>query len=691
MAIQDYTKAQKMAEKQYRTAVSRGEYPFLPSLDGILRGVERIKKENNEEIVEKDEIIEDDDITKRKELDGQQPMGQLEIPLALIAGTAQSDRKSAFASNFMPLLDYETEFGSKWSALCDSVREVGVNEPIIVYEYMQRFYIVEGNKRVSVSKYFGAVSIGAVVTRLLPKPTDDTDYLIYREFMEFFRISGIYEIQMTQPGGFLRLVQAITPTDTPDNTDTKAPQPAPWGEELRRDVKFMYSVFERYYSSKIGTRLSITPGDAFLHFIEIYGFQQLKGLSSVELHRKIDRIRGEFRVLSSENPTSHILNPTEGSQKVSLLNKVIPLPIGQSSVLQIAFLYPKHPDDSAWIFNHEVGRCYIEKVFGNTIKTQYYICTAEQGEETIAKAIADGNTLIFTTSPFYHACSMRMAVAHPEVIILNCSVNTAYQQLRTYYLRIYEAKFITGIIAGSMTEIGRIGYVADYPILGALASVNAFALGVKLVNPRATVYLDWSTLENHDPVAYFHSKQIDMISRRDINERPHTKDQPEEPDYGLYGVYGDTSFHLASPFWNWGNLYEDLVRSVLIGAWKNDANQNEKQALNYYWGMSSGAIDVACSKRLPIGTQKLVKLVQERITMEKFKPFSGPIYSQDGKCRVEENQSLTPDEIITQDWLADNVVGRLPEISELAPEFREFAKWHSIQRQTGGQIPRPVI
>ena len=96
--------------------------------------------------------------------------------------------------------------------------------------------------------------------------------------------------------------------------------------------------------------------------------------------------------------------------------------------------------------------------------------------------------------------------------------------------------------------------------------------------------------------------------------------------------------------------------------------------------MSSGAIDVACSSRLPSGTQKLVQLVQERMTKGDFEPFSGVIYGQDGKCRVERGQSLTAEEIVHMDWLPDNVVGRLPEVSELQEPYRAFAKWHSFKR-----------
>lgn len=637
MAIQDYTKAQKLAEKEYRQALARGGYPYLPVLEHILR---------------------------ENEIEGSFPVGQFEIPIKLIAGTVNGERTNAFAANFMPLLDYDSEFGSKWSALCDSVQEVGINEPITVVEYMQHFYVQEGNKRVSVSRYNGAVAIEAKVTRMIPKETDTAEYRVYSEFLEFWRVTRIYDIQMKQPGEFPRLLRAFF-TPAPGTEKTYV-----WSDDLKQDVKFLYSVFETYYLAKNGARLPITTGEAFLHFIEIYGRDQIMGLSSIELQSRIDRIWGEFRVLADKHPTSRILDPTEGSQRTALVKKI---PLISSSVLHIAFLYPKDPQNSAWSYNHEIGRRYLVDTFGSAVQTSAYIADETQAEETIERAIAEGNKLIFTTSPVYHAVSMRMAVAHPEIILLNCSMNTAYKQLRTYYLRIYEAKFITGIIAGSMTENERVGYIADYPVYGAPASISAFALGVKLVNPRAMVYLDWSTLEGHDPAEYFRSKQIDLISDRDINAP-----LDDEQSFGLYGLYGGISFRLAAPVWNWGSLYADLVRSVLIGAWKHDGNENQTHALNYYWGMSSGAIDVAVSSKLPSGTQKLVRLVQEQMTKRELDPFTGVIYAQNGRCVAEQNQTLTAEEIIRADWLPDNVVGRLPAVDELAPQFREFARWHSV-------------
>ncbi len=642
MSIQDYVKAQKLAEKQRRRAISDGNTPYPLVLEKLLR---------------------------KSEVEGQLPLGQIEIPLSLVVGTASADRNNAFTYDFMPLLEYGTEFSSKWSALIDSVKEIGINEPIKVYEYMQRFYVVEGNKRVSVSKFNGAVTIYADVTRIIPQKDDSEESIVYSEFMEFYRIAGIYDILMKHPGEFPRLIQIFgAPPEGQERTYV-------WDEEMRRTVRFLYSVFETHYISRGGQRLSaITTGEAFLHFAEIYGKRRMLKLSSLKMRRYIDRIWDEFRVLADDRPTNRILSPTEGSQKPSIVKK-IPLPVS-SSVLKIAFIYPTDPEHSGWSYNHELGRLIVSEHFGSEISTTSYIADAEHAEEKIKEAIHEGCKLIFTTSPVFHAVTMRIAVSHPEVILLNCSMNTTYKQLRTYYLRIYEAKFINGIIAGSMTETERIGYIADYPIIGTPASVSAFALGVKLVNPRAIVHLDWSTLENHDPAEYFRSKQIDIISDRDINN---PGDDPEAfRNFGLYGIYGGNHFRLSAPVWNWGSLYENLVRSVLIGAWKNDSNDNQTHALNYYWGMSSGAIDVACTPKLPSGTKRLVEIMRKEIAANHYNPFTGILYERSGQCVVPADETLSIEEILNINWLPDNVWGRIPAVEELAPKFRDFARWHAL-------------
>ena len=122
-------------------------------------------------------------------------------------------------------------------------------------------------------------------------------------------------------------------------------------------------------------------------------------------------------------------------------------------------------------------------------------------ESVIEQFIADGYDVVFAASPVFLEACVRQCAAHPGAKILNCSLLASYHNVRSYYLRVYEAKFILGAIAASLSETDEIGYIADYPIYGTPASINAFALGAQLVNPRAKIVLEWSTLPGHSPEA----------------------------------------------------------------------------------------------------------------------------------------------------------------------------------------------
>ena len=141
MAKEDYMKAFKSGKKDYQFRMLRGEKPTLLVLDDIMP-----EKGSYHEV----------------------PLGLVQVPIAQIVGTKTVGRSSSFAGNFMPILRDDTEFASKWINLSESQKEEGIRDPIKVYEYMNKFYVEEGNKRVSVMKYFGAVSIPGNVTRIVP-------------------------------------------------------------------------------------------------------------------------------------------------------------------------------------------------------------------------------------------------------------------------------------------------------------------------------------------------------------------------------------------------------------------------------------------------------------------------------------------------------------------------------------------
>ena len=240
--------------------------------------------------------------------------------------------------------------------------------------------------------------------------------------------------------------------------------------------------------------------------------------------------------------------------------------------------------------------------------------------------------------------------------------------MRTYYSRMYEAKFIMGAIAGAMSEHDRIVYIADYPIYGTIANINAFALGAKMTNPRARIHLLWSCLKDKNVREQIEAIKPDCVSDQDLSV-------PEAGTryYGLYQLFDDGNiWNLAIPIYNWGDFYEQLIQAILDGTWKSDITKNS-QAINYWWGLAENAIEIIYSQWLPDGTKRLIELLTHTITSGDFNPFSGVIYSQDKTIRNKEHQTLSANDIITMDWLSDNIIGEIPVFDELKEQAKPVA------------------
>ena len=198
-----------------------------------------------------------------------------------------------------------------------------------------------------------------------------------------------------------------------------------------------------------------------------------------------------------------------------------------------------------------------------------------------------------------------------------------------------------------------------------------------MVNPHAKIYLDWSTLKDRD-VEIVNNPEIDYIMGKDMNTPNNTYRH-----FGLYYINGETPANLAMTTWHWGKLYEKIVRIILNGTWKDDAAVTESRAINYWWGLSAGVVDLIYSRNLPKGTKRLVDLLHHNICSDILKPFSGDIVAQDGTVRNESDLVIPPKEIITMDWLVDNVEGSIPSVSELTEAALAVTKWQGLNKNMG--------
>ena len=617
-----YKDALRLGQKEIKAVAAKDDLALMPALDEVLAG---------------------------KKTAGTVDLGVVQIPTDRIVGTKSPGRVAAFAPNFMPILEENTEFAQKWKALCEAHLAEGIREPVKAFEYMNKFYIEEGNKRVSVLKFFGAYNIPGRVTRVLPARDGSEEVEIYYEFLDFYLHSKVNFIEFTKKGSYPALQKALG----------KEPD-ADWTEDDQKEFSAAYYYFLKAYNASGGAKLKSTAADAMLSYIQVYGYSDLIVTDPADIKKNLGKMWEEVALKQEEVPIVVKLDPPE-EKKPNMLQNLI----GQSQIkLVAAFIHDGNPLKSGWVHDHEEGREHIEEVFGDGIHTvPYYDAMNGDPLEVINEAIADGAKLIFTTSPRLLQASLRAAVDHPNIVIMNCSLGSSHRYIRTYYTRMYEVKFILGALAGTLTETGKLGYVCDYPLYGQIAGINAFALGAKMTCPKAKVYLEWSGIKGAEAAAQsLREQNIRIISSQDTAR--FLKD--DRWIFGLSYINGDEKRLLANPVWNWGKYYEEIMNRYLDKSMQEEYEKSNR-ALNYYWGISTGVADVMYSDALSTSSKHFCDLLKDSIVHNLCTPFRTPLTTQSGEIIGEGEPSLTLEQIVTMDYLVDNVIGEIPQYEELSP------------------------
>ena len=635
-AIDEYRKALKAGQREYKELLAAGKTPYPEVLDELFPDCATAST---------------------------QYVGLVEIPTELIAGTRSAGRISAFTASFAPLLEEASEFGCKWVSLCmANLSDEGIREPIVCFEYLGRFYVQEGNKRVSVLKHFGAPRISAVVTRVLPENDGSPRYKAYQEFLDFYKTTGIYTVQFHRPGDYGKLLAAM---------GKEAGQPWTDREKLSFNAGLQY--FKDAFEDLNQEQLELSCQEALLIWLQVYSYQELTELTPDGLKKSISSIWEDL--VSAAQPEPVKVETELPKAKGSFLNRII----SGGQHLKVAFIHQLDTERSGWAKSHEEGRQYLEQVMEGSVTTASYFNadTPDQVEAALEKAIEEGAQVVFTTTPQQGRATLKAAVKYSKVRFLNCAVNVPYSSIRSYYCRMYEGKFVTGAIAGAVAVNDRIGYIASYPIYGEIASINAFALGAQLTNPRAEIHLRWSCQERA-AAGEFIKEGIRVISNREVPSQNET--YLNFCNYGTYQVGEDAMLTpLGSPCWNWGKLYEHVIRSILSGAW--DADKDSPQAVNYWWGMDNGVVDIQLSDQLPDGVKTMAQILIQQLKNGELDPFAREIIAQDGTVMSDGSRSLTADELLCMDYLCHNVVGSIPGYEDLLPMARPMVRELGIYKE----------
>ena len=650
----DYMKALKAGEKEYKARVAAGEYPYLPALDDIAPDADTLTH---------------------------QSLGIIEIPVELIAGTKTRSRQNSFAPDFMPLIEPDSEFAAKWNNLYMAQIREGFNDPIKAYEYLHRFYVQEGNKRVSVSRFLDMPTIAADVERIVPSADVLDQHPEYREFLKFYNVAPVYDIETTWEGAYAEIAELL-------GRDLEEP----WPHDLVRSLRSAYWMFSMAWR-ELGDKMpDLPPGDAFVVYLRIYIRDALNHQPPSVVSKKLMQIKKELLTEANKERVALVESSDEAVKAGSIITKAGNLVAGPDSLIgkvipavtyseknpfRAAFIYDKRIEASSRVADHEKGRLRLEKTYEGMVETRCYEdCGDSESFEAAAKDAAEwGAKAVFTTSPSQINDALRAAIEYKDIEFLNCSVNLAHQAVRTYYVKIYEAKFLEGIVAGQAAAADgthTIGYCSDYPIYGTIAGINAFAIGAAMADPEVKIYLDWYSKRDTNWWWDMVDKGIHVISSVDSLHAVDGSDafglcyvERCEPGQGndLSGTCRITN--LAVPVIKWGKLYEIIVKTMIEGTYHASRVDKKDQATNYWWGMISGVVDIELSDGLSPYTKRLISQLRQDIIDGRFDLFGSEFDSKD---------------IIMMDQLNENIIGEIPKIDVLKDEAQITVKYGGVEK-----------
>ncbi len=326
--------------------------------------------------------------------------------------------------------------------------------------------------------------------------------------------------------------------------------------------------------------------------------------------------------------------------------------------IKVGFVYLSSVEDAGWSYAHDLGRQSIEKM--PNVKTSF-VDSVMENEDTYIEAVLhqmaeSGNKLIFATSFGYGNAVKKLSLQFPDVIFMHCSGNFKTRNVGTYFGRMYQARYLTGLVAGAMSKSNIIGYVAAFPIPEVIRGINAFALGAIKANPEAKIYVRW-TKDWNDPML----EKVSANELIDLNADVLTQHQDSPATQmvankrGVFSIgynHDMSSYapnaHLTAAIWDWSTVYKPIVKNVLKGKWKSE---------DIWWGLKKGLVDVApFSPKVPEKVRKMVLRNKKDILSNKLSIFSGPIWDKQGNIRIPKGKQATDEEIWNMNWFIKGVV-----------------------------------
>lgn len=330
--------------------------------------------------------------------------------------------------------------------------------------------------------------------------------------------------------------------------------------------------------------------------------------------------------------------------------------------LKIGFVLSGPINDGGWNTSHNNGRLYLENEMPD-VETMFVESVPEgsgESERVMRQMIEKGTKVVIAAGFGYGDSIKKLAKEFPKVYFLHCTGLETADNISIYDIREYEGTYLSGMVAGKMTKSNVIGYVAANPIPAVIRAIDGFAQGVKAVNPQAKVKLIWTSTW-YDPAKEKEAALSLIDAKADVvaqyQNSPAVQQAAQERGIYSIGYHVDMrefapKANLTSFTWNWGPTYVEEVKAYRDGNWKGHA----------IWASAQeGASDIApLNKELvPDDLPKTIAETKEKLANGGLTVFQGPIKDNTGKEIVGEGQKLSDEQMSHQDWLLDNIDGKL--------------------------------
>ena len=580
-------------------------------------------------------------------------IGTHEVPLKKIVGTYTNIRSESFAGNWMPLLAEGTEFASKWQSLYVHHIRDGISDPIKVYEYLGKFYVVEGNKRVSVMNWVNAWSIRADITRMLPRyDENDEQVRIYYEILSYDPKSFAFsEMWFSHYGNFTHLLNAARHYAA-HHAELADKEPHEWLPSAFRDFSVQY---ERAGFDS----LDLPQGDAFIQFTLVYGFPYQKPLD--QLAEQVKACGSQFKLAAGEG-RRFTVDSTDGPVP-KIGTGFLGLGTRRAKVL---FAYRYSPADSNWTRSHETARYHIDRDFGDRVSTSaIYDVAPETAYQQLKDAVErEKPDILFTVYALFGWASLRISLEYPQTMVFNCNHSITAFNLNTYYSKLYEQTFLLGVVAGAYTTTDTIGFV-EIPAWdpGSTYAVNAFAQGARLVNhnirvKRCLPKVNFSGPQDLEARQRLAAAGADVV----LCQYPNHDAIVTKPLDNLYAMLcslhpnGAVNEYLAAAAWNWEAVYSKIISDYLAGAFEPILRGKATGNFYFWLGMSADAAPVyKVDAALGTHTSRLCELFTGLLRHNQVHPFIGPMLDTDGVLRVGRYDVPSLGDIRGMRWLSDIV------------------------------------